>query len=114
MAVLVELVMVYQVLSTDVADHLAEYATFKAIGYPHRLFLGIVLEESVILGAIGFLPGFAMALGLYRVVSNLTGLPVEMTVLRGAMVFAGTILACMASGALATRRLHAADPAELF
>ncbi|MEM8754323.1 MAG: ABC transporter permease, partial [Pseudomonadota bacterium] len=38
--VLVGVVIVYQVLATDVADHLAEYATFKAIGYPHRFFLG--------------------------------------------------------------------------
>ena len=114
MAVLVGLIIVYQVLSTDVADHLPEYATFKAIGYPHRFFLGIVIEESVILGAMGFLPGLAVALGLYQVVSNLTGLPIEMTVARAAMVFAGTILACMASGTLAANRLHSADPAELF
>ena len=40
MGVLVGLVIVYQVLSTDVADHLREYATFKAMGYPQRFFLG--------------------------------------------------------------------------
>ena len=50
--VLVGLVIVYQVLSTDVADHLREYATFKAMGYPHRFFLGIVFEQAVILGAM--------------------------------------------------------------
>ena len=54
---LVGLVIVYQVLSTDVADHLREYATFKAMGYPHRFFLGIVFEEALILGVIGFVPG---------------------------------------------------------
>ncbi len=52
MGVLVGLVIVYQVLSTDVADHLREYATFKAMGYPHRFFLSIVFEEAAILGAI--------------------------------------------------------------
>lgn len=114
MAVLVGLVIVYQVLSTDVADHLSEYATFKAVGYPHRFFLGIVLEESVILGLIGFVPGFAMALGLYRGIAGLTGLPIEMTGQRALMVFLGTIIACMLSGALAARRLRTADPAELF
>lgn len=114
MAVVIGLVIVYQVLSTDVADHLKEYATFKAMGYPHRFFLSIVLEESVILGALGFLPGLAAALGLYQVVAGLTGLPIAMSATRAAMVFGGTIIACAASGTLAARRLRTADPAELF
>ncbi|SOC16238.1 putative ABC transport system permease protein [Rhodobacter sp. JA431] len=114
MAVVIGLVIVYQVLSTDVADHLAEYATFKAMGYPHRFFLSIVLEESFILGALGFLPGLLVALGLYQGVAALTGLPIAMTAARGIMVFIGTIIACAASGSLAARRLRTADPAELF
>lgn len=44
--VLVGIIIAYQVLSTDVADHLKEYATFKAIGYRHGFFLGIVFEEA--------------------------------------------------------------------
>lgn len=114
MAVVIGLVIVYQVLATDVADHLKEYATFKAMGYPHRFFLGIVIEELLVLGVMGFLPGLAVSLGLYQVVAGLTGLPVAMTPARAGMVFAGTIVACMVSGALAARRLRTADPAELF
>lgn len=114
MGVLVGLVIVYQVLSTDVADHLREYATFKAMGYPHRFFLGIVFEEATILGTIGFVPGLGLSLGIYAAMAKATSLPVVMTPGRAAMVFVGTILACAASGALATRRLRAADPAELF
>ncbi len=114
MGILVGLVIVYQVLSTDVADHLREYATFKAMGYPHRFFLGIVFEEAVILGAIGFVPGLILSLGIYAAMAQATGLPVTMTADRAAMIFVGTVLACAASGALATRRLRAADPADLF
>lgn len=114
MGVLVGLVIVYQVLSTDVADHLREYATFKAMGYPHRFFLGIVFEEAVILGSIGFVPGLALSFGIYAAMAQATGLPVVMTPARAVLVFVGTVAACAASGALATRRLRAADPAELF
>jgi putative ABC transport system permease protein len=114
MGVLVGLVIVYQVLSTDVADHLREYATFKAMGYPHRFFLSIVFEEAVILGVLGFVPGVLLAMGIYTAMASVTGLPVEMSATRGVLVFTGTILACAASGALATRRLRGADPAELF
>jgi putative ABC transport system permease protein len=111
---LVGLVVVYQVLATDVADHLREYATFKAMGYPHRFFLGLVLEEAIILAVLGFVPGFLLAFGIYTGMAAKTGLPVEMTPLRATAVFLGTVLACALSGAIATQRLRGADPAELF
>lgn len=114
MGVLVGLVIVYQVLSTDVADHLREYATFKAMGYPHRFFLGIVFEEAVVLGVLGFVPGITLATIIYALLSAKTGLPVSMSFAKAIMVFSGTIVACSLSGALATRRLRAADPADLF
>jgi putative ABC transport system permease protein len=112
--IIVGIVIVYQVLSTDVADHLKEYATFKAMGYEHRFFLGIVLEEAAILAVFGFFPGFVVSMGLYAALSAVTSLPVYMDVARVFMVFFGTLAACALSGAIATRRLAAADPADLF
>jgi putative ABC transport system permease protein len=55
--ILVGIVIVYQVLATDVSDHLKEYATFKAMGYDQGFFLGIVFEEALILAIFGFIPG---------------------------------------------------------
>ncbi len=112
--VLVGVIIVYQVLSTDVADHLREYATFKAIGYRQRFFLGIVFEEALMLALLGFIPGILIALALYAAVAAVTGLPVAMPPTRPLLVLGGTILMCAASGAIATRRLARADPAELF
>lgn len=114
MGVLVGLVIVYQVLSTDVADHLREYATFKAMGYGQPFFLGIVFEEAIILALFGFVPGFLVSLGLYAGLVSFTGLPVEMDAGRAILVFLGTLSACSLSGAIATRRLAVADPADLF
>jgi putative ABC transport system permease protein len=112
--VLVGMIIVYQVLSTDVADHLKEYATFKAIGYRKSFFLGIVFEEALILGLFGFLPGFAVSLGLYALVADVTGLPLSMSGTRAAAVLFGTIVMCALSGAVATRKLARANPADLF
>jgi putative ABC transport system permease protein len=112
--VLVGIVIVYQVLATDVSDHLKEYATFKAMGYDHSFFLGIVFEEALILAVFGFIPGVILASLLYLGLSNATGLPVEMGLARAVMVFFGTLIACSISGAIATRRLAGADPADLF
>lgn len=112
--VLVGIVIVYQVLATDVADHLREYATFKAMGYGHPFFLGIVFEEALVLAVFGFVPGVALASVIYMAMSGATGLPVDMGADRALAVFLGTIAACTVSGAVATRRLAGADPAELF
>lgn len=112
--IMVGCIIVYQVLSTDVADHIREYATFKAIGYPQRFFLGIVFEEALILAVFGFIPGLVVALGLYALISAGTGLPVSMTLSRALAVLLGTIAMCTVSGAIATRRLVKANPADLF
>jgi putative ABC transport system permease protein len=112
--VLVGIIIVYQVLSTDVADHIKEYATLKAVGYGQRFFLGIVFEEALILAILGFVPGLLAALGLYAVVASVTGLPLAMTLPRAALVLAGTMAMCALSGAIATRKLARANPADLF
>jgi putative ABC transport system permease protein len=112
--ILVGVIIVYQVLSTDVADHLKEYATFKAIGYRQRFFLAIVFEEALILAILGFIPGLLVSTALYAVIAGATGLPLAMTGSRAVLVLVGTIGMCALSGAIATRKLARANPADLF
>jgi putative ABC transport system permease protein len=111
---LVGLVIVYQVLSTDVADHLKEYATLKAMGYKHAFFISVILEEAVILAILGFVPGFTLSSMFYFIISKASGMPFAMEASRMFIVFIGTIIACSLSGIMAARRLKLADPAELF
>ena len=61
----VGMVICYQILASDVADHLPEYATLKAIGYPNRYLSLVVLQEALILAAAGFAPGMPATLGVY-------------------------------------------------
>ena len=114
MGFIVGIVIVYQVLSTDVNDHMAEYATFKAMGYKNSYLLFVVLEEALILSAIGFLPSVALALGLYQLTAAATALPIVMPVSRAVTVLILTIIMCGISGAIATRKLSIADPADIF
>ncbi len=111
---IVGIVIVYQVLSTDVNDHLAEYATFKAMGYRNFYLLGVVFEEAIILAFIGFVPSLAIATGLYRLTAIATALPIVMPGSRAIVVLILTILMCTISGAIATRKLQSADPADIF
>ena len=104
----------YQILFSDVQDHLREYATLKAIGYSNMFLSRIVLSEAILLAFIGFLPGLAISLLVYSQASGATNLPLEMTPRRGAEVLALTVVMCAGSGLLALRKLRAADPAEVF
>ena len=112
--VLVGIIIVYQVLSTDVADHIREYATFKAMGYAPAFFLSVIFEEALILALLGFIPGVLISLALYKIVAVTTDLPMEMTAPRAVAVMLGTLVACTLSGTIATRKISKANPADLF
>ena len=114
MGFVVGVVIVYQVLSTDVNDHLAEYATFQAMGYSPLYLLGVVFEEALILSILGFMPALAVSAGLYSLTSSAAALPMAMTLARATQVLILTIVMCSLSGAIATRKLQAADPADIF
>ncbi|MEO1006010.1 MAG: ABC transporter permease DevC [Cyanobacteria bacterium J06638_38] len=114
MGFIVGIVIVYQVLSTDVNDHMAEYATFKAMGYKNSYLLFVVFEEAIILSLIGFVPSVAIAAGLYQLTAAATALPIVLPASRAVTVLIMTILMCSISGAIATRKLQSADPADIF
>jgi putative ABC transport system permease protein len=114
MGFLVGVIIVYQVLSTDVNAHLKEYATFKAMGYNNFYLLSVVFEEAVILAVLGFIPGAIVPFGLYHLTRNATNLPLYMTLARAITVLVLTMIMCIISGAIATRKLQSADPADMF
>jgi len=114
MGFVVGVVIVYQVLYSDVNDHLSEYATLKAIGYSDGQLLMVVFQEAAILAVLGFLPGVVCSLGLYSLLSNLTGVAVIMRLDVGIQVFSMTLAMCVLSAAVAVRKLQSADPADVF
>jgi putative ABC transport system permease protein len=107
-------VIVSQILFADVSDHLAEYATMKAMGFRNRYLAGVVLSESLVLAGLGYLPGLGMAAYLYGAAERATRLPMELTGVVAGLVFALTLGMCCLSGLLALRKLAGADPAEIF
>ena len=107
-------IIVYQILYSDVSDHLAEYATLKAIGYDDRFVVGIILQESLILALLAFAPSLLLSLGLYGFLARSTSLMVVMSTGRALLVFAFTLGVCGVSGWLATAKLRRLDPAEIF
>jgi putative ABC transport system permease protein len=111
---IVGIVIVYQILYSDVSDHLPEYATLKAMGYTDRYLLKVLLQEALFLAILGFLPGFILSFGLYQVTYAATMLPIFMKVDRAIRVWILTVIMCSFSGAIAMRKLRSADPADVF
>lgn len=114
MGFIVGIVIVYQILYTDVADHLAEYATLKAMGYTDLYLLQVVFQEALILSILGYFPGLAISWVLYGLTAKATFLPIAMTIANVLLVLSLTVLMCTISGAIAVRKLRAADPADIF
>lgn len=114
MGLIVGMVIVYQILFSDIASHLKEYATLKAMGYSNFYLGRAVLSSALILAALGFVPGFALSAVLYDMVGKGTFLPLGMTLPRALTVFAAIFTMCSLAGLLAMRKLRDANPADMF
>ena len=114
MGFIVGVVIVYQVLYTDVSDHLPEYATLKAMGYSDKRLLGVILQEAILLAILGFIPGYFASYGVYELLFLITRVPITMKTAVAINVFLLTLVMCAISGAIAMNKLRSADPADVF
>ncbi|HEX3996864.1 MAG TPA: FtsX-like permease family protein, partial [Acetobacteraceae bacterium] len=114
MGLIVGMVIVYQILFSDIASHLREFATLKAIGYSNGYLNRVVLSAALLLAVLGFVPGLALSAVLYEVVNKGTYLRLEMNASRAVWVFVLIFATCAASGLLAMRKLRDANPADMF
>jgi putative ABC transport system permease protein len=114
MGFVVGAIIVYQILFADVSEHLSEYATLRALGYPNRFVSGIVIQQAAILGLLGYLPGLGAVVWLYSRAAAATNLPIYLTRERAGTVLALTLFMCAISALLALRKVRKLDPAEVF
>jgi putative ABC transport system permease protein len=85
-------VVVYQILYTEVTNHLPQFATMKAMGFTDGYLLEIVMAQALILSILGYLPGFFLAIALYEVATYAIQMQFSMTVFRAVMVFVLTLI----------------------
>ena len=114
MGFVVGCVVVYQILYSDVTDHLPEYATLLAMGYKLKSLLFVVAREGFLLALFGYLPAYFSGQILYSVVRSSTKLPIFMDANKTILIFVLILIMCMGSAGIAMRKLVDADPAEIF
>lgn len=110
----VGVIICYQILFTSINDSMPEFATLKAMGYPNRYFVFLVIKQAIYLSLFGFAIAWVVSFGLFQILEPLAGLPMLITIPRALFVLALTMAMCLASALLALRKLLGADPASLF
>lgn len=114
MGSVVGVVIVYQILFSNIASQLVAYATLKAIGYANNYLLRVVFKQALILAVLGYIPGLIISKYLYEFAMSATKLPINMNLNNALIVFIATVLMCITSGALTINQLRSADPADIF
>jgi putative ABC transport system permease protein len=114
MGIIVGIGIAYQILYSNIASHLIEYATLKAIGFANQYLLNAVFQQALILAILGYLPGLIVSFGVYDLTKSSTGLPVLMSLDKQFSVLVAVLLMCTISGFLAIQKLRSADPADIF
>ncbi|MDZ4851065.1 MAG: FtsX-like permease family protein [Pirellulaceae bacterium] len=114
MGLVVGTIICYQIIFTDISDHMSEFATLKAMGYSRFYFVQLVVGQSLYLTVLGFIPALLLSYYVYQLLTETTGLVMLLTPERVLLVFCLTLLMCLSGGLLAVRKLNASDPANLF
>ncbi len=113
-AFLVGMIIVYQILYTDVVNHLPQFATLKAIGFTSAFLLGIIVAEGFLLSILGFWPGLIVAHVLAWLAQKATLLPVAITFGNMLGVLIASVAMCVLAAAIAVRKISHAEPASVF
>jgi putative ABC transport system permease protein len=113
-AFFVGMIIVYQILYTDVVNHLPQFATLKAIGFTGGFLLGIIISEGLILSLLGFWPGLLIAHALAWLAQEATLLPVSITLNYTIGVLLAAMVMCVLAASIAVRKITQAEPASVF
>ncbi len=114
MGLIVGLVIVYQILFTDIANHRHEFATLKAMGYKQSYFVRLVFATAFFLAVLGFIPGLILSIGLYHLAESQMFMPMPISFSKVMTVFLFILSMCFTAGLLAIRKLKDANPADMF
>lgn len=92
MGSVVGVVVVYQILYSNISNHLTAFATLKAMGYRDRYFTTVILQQALIFAVLGYVPGLIISFGLYDLAGQATRLPMVMDINRMVLILMAAIL----------------------
>ncbi|MEM8641778.1 MAG: FtsX-like permease family protein [Cyanobacteria bacterium P01_G01_bin.54] len=112
--VVVGMVIVGQILYASVSDHIKEFGTLKAMGASDRFLYSIILEQSVWMAILGYIPGMLICWGVAHWALTTQGILILITPWTAIGVFGVAVGMCMGSAVFAIQKVMRVDPAIVF
>jgi putative ABC transport system permease protein len=112
--IVVGVVIVGQILYASVSDHLKEFGTLKAMGASDWFLYRIILEQSLWMAILGYVPGMSLCVGLAFWTATAQGITILITPASAGVVLGITVVMCMGSAIFAIQKVMLVDPAIVF
>lgn len=112
--VIVGVVVVGQILYSSVTDHLKEFGTLKAMGASDWTIYGVIVEQSLWMAILGYVPSMILCYGVGAWTMATQGIMILITPVSAIAIFGITVLMCVGSAAFAIQKVTRVDPAIVF
>jgi putative ABC transport system permease protein len=106
-------VIVAQTLYSSTKDHLAEFATLRALGSSSAYIYTVILMQAALSAVLGYVLGMSIAMAIVWASQN-SALPIMMTPGLATLLFALTTAMCAISAVSAIAKVTKLDPAMVF
>jgi putative ABC transport system permease protein len=114
LGVVVGIVVVGQILYVSVSEHVKEYGTLKAMGASDGFLYGIIVRQGLIMAVLGYIPSLMLCWWLGTWTFQTRGVTILITPLSASLVFALTVVMCVAAGSFAMNKVTRLDPVLVF
>ena len=111
---IVGMVVVGQILYASVADHIREFGTLKAMGASNGVIYRIIIEQSLWMAILGYVPSMGICLALGQWTQMTRGIMILIEPSTAAAVLLLTVVMCMGSAIFAVQKVTRVDPAIVF
>lgn len=111
---IVGMVVVGQILYASVADHIREFGTLKAMGASNGVIYRIIIEQSLWMAILGYVPSMGICLTLGQWTQMTRGIMIFIEPSTAAAVLLLTVVMCMGSAIFAVQKVTRVDPAIVF
>ncbi|MGB7441733.1 MAG: FtsX-like permease family protein [Coleofasciculaceae cyanobacterium] len=112
--IIVGVIIVGQILYSSVSDHLKEFGTLKAIGASDSLIYSVIIEQSLWMAVLGYVPSTALCYGVATWTYATQGILILITPVSAIAVFGVTVGMCVGSAVFAIQKVTRLDPAMVF
>lgn len=112
--VAVGIAIVGQILYASTSTRLREFGTLKAMGASGWVLRGIIIEQSMWMAVLGYVPGMGLCWGVAWWAAATEGIVIVITPLSALLTFGITALMCISASLFAIQKVNRVDPAIVF